>query len=504
MPIPYIPYDTNSTIAEMILRAGQQNAEATRQQWGTLANTVGALGQIPEQIAQRKQLEARTQLEQMHAENFRTEAAARQAALQKQQMEDARLSDYLGKAEQPDPKVLMSIVGPERAIKIADGLNSFQQMAQKQGEDALAHLPGLIHGMDALSPEMRAQFWPHAKQVVVKAGLADPAHVPDQYDPQAWPGYVAMADKLSPEKPLVLGEGQIAVSPTTGKTMASGAPKPVRLEHLETSAGIQTFDPTTGKVGGVIAQSKPAAGTAQAGGDMAENIANAIIAGEQPPDTKGLYRYGAAVKDALARKHYNLSSANVDWMATQKHIATLNGQQQTRLQQALNVIPPSLDIIDQLADEWNGSTTTILNKVSLMAAKQGALGQKAKAVANKLDAQISDVASELGNVYMGGNTPTDHSLAMAAKNLKADWDAKTLHDLTALARENVRIRQNSVMNSGVVGASANNPYAPPQPVAGGGPQAPAGASFPVTDPKGKVHQFSSQAEADAFKKLIGG
>jgi hypothetical protein len=35
-----------------------------------------------------------------------------------------------------------------------------------------------------------------------------------------------------------------------------------------------------------------------------------------------------------------------------------------------------------------------------------------------------------------------------------------LHDMVALAKKNVTIRRNSINNTGVAGASAENPYAP--------------------------------------------
>jgi hypothetical protein len=44
---------------------------------------------------------------------------------------------------------------------------------------------------------------------------------------------------------------------------------------------------------------------------------------------------------------------------------------------------------------------------------------------------------------MGGGTPTDQALVLAKKNLSADWDDKTLRDMTNLARRNLQIRLNS-------------------------------------------------------------
>lgn len=192
---------------------------------------------------------------------------------------------------------------------------------------------------------------------------------------------------------------------------------------------------------------------------------------------------GRATKEYLAtiaearRQGFDIERAATDWNATQKHIATLNGAQQKRLMQNINALPEMLDKVDALASQWKGGRFPVLNKANLIAAKNGAYGSEVASVANQLDAQIADVTADLGNVYMGGNSPTDHSLDLASKSLQSNWDEKVLHDMVQMAKANVTIRRNSILNTGVAGASPNNPYAPPA-----GPK-PTGRYNPVT---GKV------------------
>lgn len=203
-----------------------------------------------------------------------------------------------------------------------------------------------------------------------------------------------------------------------------------------------------------------------------EDIANAIIRGDQPPTTTGLYRYGAAVRAILAKKGFNLAQAESDWKATQKHLSTLNSSQQVRMHQAIDNASHSLDVIDDLANQWNGSRLPLLNKAQLAAAKQGVLGEKAQQIATQLEAQIADVTSELANVYMGGNSPTDHAMMLAAKNLQANWSLSQLKSAIDLSRKNLKIRSNSMRNVGVAGASAGNLYATPSPAPAGAGTAP--------------------------------
>ncbi|HEX7767995.1 MAG TPA: hypothetical protein VF443_14885, partial [Nitrospira sp.] len=188
--------------------------------------------------------------------------------------------------------------------------------------------------------------------------------------------------------------------------------------------------------------------------------------GTIPPQLPGRAskEYTAMMAEAH-RQGFDLAGAATDWVATQKHIATLNGAQQLRLNQSINQLPELLDSVDGLASKWKAGRFPILNKANLALAKGGAFGKDAASIANQLDAQIADVTADLGNVYMGGNSPTDEALNLAKKALDANWDEKVLHDMVGLARQNVQTRKNSIRNTGVQGASENNPYAPKPEVA---------------------------------------
>lgn len=177
---------------------------------------------------------------------------------------------------------------------------------------------------------------------------------------------------------------------------------------------------------------------------------------------------GRASKEYIAmmaearRQGFDLAGAATDWVATQKHIASLNGAQQLRLNQAIGQLPELLDSVDALASKWKAGRFPILNKANMAAAKNGVYGRDAASIANQLDAQIADVTADLGAVYMGGNSPTDHALDLSAKALNSNWDEKVLHEMVALARKNVQTRKNSMNSTGVQGASDSNLYSPPQ------------------------------------------
>lgn len=189
--------------------------------------------------------------------------------------------------------------------------------------------------------------------------------------------------------------------------------------------------------------------------------AKAIYDGTQPPDLKN-QRFAAGVRQELERNGFNLSDAQIQWTAAQKNVAALNSTQQTRLRQAIGSAPHMLDNIESLYGEFEKlggpSGFRIVNKATLAAAKQvpGRLGE----VAQALEANIADLVSDLGTIYQGGNTPTEHAMHLALQNLDANWTPGQFRELLKQARKNIGYRLAAMDASGPVGTGGENRYAP--------------------------------------------
>jgi hypothetical protein len=266
--------------------------------------------------------------------------------------------------------------------------------------------------------------------------------------------------------------------------------------------GQTRFDAQGNKVASVAPRPVASGSSPAASPTDAKAVADAIMSGDQPPEFTGLYRNTMAVRAELAKAQYPLTKAVEDWTATKKYLGTLNGAQQTRLRQATQFAGDSLDLVQSLSDEWKGGQFPLLNKAHLAAAKQGLYGPQAQSLATRLDAQISDLVSELGTVYKGGNSSTDESLQLAAKNLSADWSQQTLSDAIAQVRTNLKIRQNSIRNTPAAGTT-DNQYDAMRESGAPSPTTGAGAGVRVQGKDGKMYQFPTQAAADAFKKAGG-
>lgn len=449
-------------LADLLLRSADAQAAGLRNSGQIWGSAVQSLGQLPGQVVQQQQQQqeaaqnARLRDQQVQVNDAQLAGAQREAA-------DQGALDTAYSSGGDRAAILSSLPGhlrptAEKHYAEMDEAASKLKQSRLNADAAEADYMGaLAVGVKAFdySPSAAMAALQHAKE----AGYdVDPILQQLQQNPDA-------------VKPLV--DSLIAKSPTQQKLIGESADRSLRQQQEQraiTTAQQSAADKVADNARADRAaqetarhdkamEARPVAGAGTP--DDADAIADAIIRGDQSPETTGLYRVGAQVRASLAKKGYNQAQAITDWKATQKHLSTLNGAQQTRMAQAVDNAAHSLDVIDTLADQWKGGKFPALNKAQLALAKQGTLGQPAQQIATALEAQIADVTSELGNVYMGGNSPTDHALSLAAKNLSADWSDSTLRTMTKLARTNLQIRQNSMKNVGVAGASAGNPYAAP-------------------------------------------
>jgi hypothetical protein len=438
------------------------------------------LGQAPkintpfENLSQILQVRNQQEAGRSLAEQRRAQAAQtdEQTAILKQKQADLSAIDAAGMDLSKLPAHLRPVV--EKQLREADEWNQKAKTAKIEAEKAelgyAAHLASGVLAWEKDGPEALMNAAQTALQVAKSHGhdvsqleqiiAQDPTKLKPMLD-----SIIAQHQgPQAPKPPVEVNPGNALVDPQTGKVVYSAPAKepekPAAAKEYEYAVS-QGFKGTFNDYQNTDANRRRSVVTVNSGaGGDADSIADAIMSGNQPPLLTGLYRLAGPVRAALAKKGYNLTNATLDYNATTKHLSTLNGQQQTRLRQAVDVADHSLDVIDSLAEQWKGGRFPLLNKASLIAAKNGALGKEAQQIATQLNAQITDLTSELGNVYMGGNSPTDHALKLAGQNLSADWSMDTLKSMTKLARTNLGIRRNSMDSVGVAGASAGNIYAP--------------------------------------------
>jgi len=211
--------------------------------------------------------------------------------------------------------------------------------------------------------------------------------------------------------------------------------------------------------------------------DQAAQIGDAIMSGDQPPTTTGMgLGMAGPVKAYLASKGYNLTDAYLKYQADLKNVSALNSPAQTRLRQSISQLEPTLDSAQSLADQWNGSGFPPLNKAALVAAQNDPTNPEKQALATNLLAQVDHVTAELGQVYMGGNSPTDAAFKLSGSQLQGDWSKATFDAAIKQIKENISYRK----------ASLNQAAAYAQPISTAAPAAAASTVAPTTNPDGSV------------------
>jgi hypothetical protein len=410
----------------------------------------------------------------------------------------AAQGDYAGAARtafaggNPDVGEKMIDFGNDQRDKMAKFASSIAQQAttpvawQNAGKAFQAQFPGAV--------------WPSFDQrdAVVASGIAPEDQITNRFKQaelanDANRNFVAMQSYGGDPSMLlpVPGLGGYASSPAQPSTnapppagpQASAAPPPMQPSALPGAMGSR-FNADFG-VSGANGQSAPlqaalqqrfgvppagdqpqpavpqASATPLARMSGPEQIAQAVVVGQQPPDLRNLgMRWSGPVRAALARAGYDLTKAQMDYAGTTARIRSMNGAQQIRLRQAIGAMPDMLDKIEGLGQQWQASGRNgqfpILNRANLTLARNGAYGQQAQQIAVQLDAEIADVSADLATIYRGGNTATDAALEHADQQFSSDWSWPTLKAGLDLARANIRYRQNSL---NLVGAgSADNPY----------------------------------------------
>ncbi len=304
------------------------------------------------------------------------------------------------------------------------------------------------------------------------------------------PGAVRPAQTAPQAAPASTGA---TIAPGSGaQVIATGQPKPE-------AAGGHLWVLRDGKVQRVAESDvlptdrKPPAeqsGNAQVEQGNAATVVKGLKAGTISPEVLLSTRataQGMALNAEAVKQGLDTNQMVREWQATKHAIASLNGASQLRLAETINKASSSLDKLDELNQQWSQNASRwgvkVLNHANLKAAQNGAYGPEAASVAQRLEGQIADVTSELGQAIMGGNSPTDHAFGLASKNLSSDWTQKVLDDSIKQVRYNLNQAQNArneLLNQ--VGVQSTQVQTP-QP---GASLPPPATSAPPPTPAGRV------------------
>lgn len=376
------------SIAEIILRGGQRNAELEAR-GGDIWS--GAIGNITQQVGGAVSGYQKTQEEEK-----------KKAALKAQ--DDAFVARLSDPAKPLTAKDAVSIYGTERGLPI---FKAFESLQTKEPDEATIRA-----GMRAATPEMRAQAWPAIRAHVVAAGGSQAAAVlPEQYDEDWWQRYEKAREgpqKLTPvskDSRLVGPAGNVVLDavpepakvPTTleGRLMAAepGSPEYKRLLQIDKDQAAAKRDPN--------ADAAPSL-TPQALDVTARLFAQT---GQLPP--MGMGKEGARVRQAIINRAAELGGADLDiggnkaaYGADKASLGKL--QAQTDAVSAFETTATkNAGLLDDILKKLPDSGTSLLNKP--LRAASTALGSEDMATFNTLRQSVAnEYARIISNPSLAG------------------------------------------------------------------------------------------------------
>ena len=196
-----------------------------------------------------------------------------------------------------------------------------------------------------------------------------------------------------------------------------------------------------------------------------QTIAQGTIDGSVPPpvSSRGTITPTTSnlkLEAAILAKGGNLTKIALDWGAMQKWLTSANSGTQLRLRQAIDSVKQGIEGLRSASSDWNAGGFAPLNSANMKAALNGAYGQQAQSIAAKFQQQATIITDELGQTFMGGNSPTDAALSLAGKTLDTNWSKETLDGALTNLDTNLGYRLNAIQSTGPMGAggSSDNMY----------------------------------------------
>lgn len=191
-------------IADLILAAGDARARGQRESGQIWGQTIGQLGQIAGSAVQ--------QIPEMRAQ-------------QEAQQQEQALRALFDRRQPPSPDEIMAVVGPERGIKIAQGLQALQTDPRGDFQQTQTILRDVLLGMDSLPESVRAEHYALVRQSLVQRGVLKPEDAPEQYDPSWWAMTRQYGQEPEKRAGFTLSEGQTRFD-ASGQPVANVAKPP--------------------------------------------------------------------------------------------------------------------------------------------------------------------------------------------------------------------------------------------------------------------------------------
>lgn len=239
------------------------------------------------------------------------------------------------------------------------------------------------------------------------------------------------------------------------------------IKPREVHAGETLLDPQTGRL---IYQAPRMSLFGRSGTpEMAQQIADGIKDGTQPPTLTGLYGMSGPIRAQLQQDGFDLAKAQIEWTRAQRQIATLNGAQMTRFAGLASSVNNTIDEVRDLAQQMQLSGVPLFNKAQITAYMQTSGNTAAGKLATRYVAAINTLKEEFANLAQGGYAPTDSVWALANKQINGDYGVDQLDASLTEIKRLLNYRIQGIPGLSTLGGAAANRYtgSPPAPASQG-------------------------------------
>jgi Lysozyme like domain len=240
--------------------------------------------------------------------------------------------------------------------------------------------------------------------------------------------------------------------------------------------GNARFDGWTGKM--ILQGPSPVTARMEVMQAKADDIAEAIESGDQPPVLTGLYGMAPLVRSALEKNGFDLSKHQLQWDAAKKQVASLNGPQQVRFVGLANSVVNTINEVNDLAEQMQNSGVPLLNKARLTAYIQAEGNSENGQLAARYQTAVGTLKEEFANLANGGYAPAEPAWKLANDRVNGNYGVKELGASLTEIQRLIKYRLNAMPGMSQVGPGSANPYFP------GGGQAPSAPAAGQGQPQG--------------------
>ena len=225
------------------------------------------------------------------------------------------------------------------------------------------------------------------------------------------------------------------------------------IKYEEEFAGIDEKEYTTefviGKDGKKSLKYKP---LNKAEGAITEEQLQQVLDGmESGTVTPSIRAYSRTHRTILAaeaqRRGLNLQAMESEENAVDAWVRSSNSTSQVKLRQVIDSVLGTMGELRGLNKEFKRTGWTPANAAEIKLAVSGTNPAK-RDIATKYTSLAAMLRSEMGQIFMGGNSPTDRALQLAEEALNTNYGFEQMNATLDTLEDNIQYRLNSINNSG--------------------------------------------------------